>query len=97
MNNIFDDTTHHFFMAILSLKNEEECEKFFSDVCTVKEIREIAQRYEVVKMLTAGCVYNDIAKKTGASTATISRVSRALQFGEGGYKIAMDRETETHE
>ena len=95
MNNIFDDTTHHLFRAILSLKTEEECEKFFSDVCTVKEIHEIAQRYEVAKMLTEGNVYNEIAKKTGASTATISRVSRALQYGEGGYKIAMERETES--
>ncbi len=94
MNNIFDDSTNHLFELILTLGTVQECEKFFLDVCTVKEIKEIAQRCEVAKLLLDGKVYIDIVKTTGASTATISRVNRALHYGEGGYKLAVDRVAE---
>lgn len=91
MANLFDDSTKDLFEAILTLKTVEECESFFSDLCTVKEIKEISQRFEVARLLSAGYVYSDIAEKTGASTATISRVNRSLNYGEGGYKTAIER------
>jgi len=77
--------------AVLSLENLEECYRFFEDVCTVSELRSIAQRFEVAKMLREGMTYTSIAEKTGASTATISRVNRSLQFGCDGYKIVFER------
>mgnify|MGYP000389382129 FL=1 len=91
MANLFDDSTKDLFEAILTLKTVEECESFFSDLCTVKEIKETSQRFEVARLLSAGYVYSDIAEKTGASTATISRVNRSLNYGEGGYKTAIER------
>ena len=91
MANLFDDSTKDLFEAILTLKTVEECESFFSDLCTVKEIKETSQRFEVTRLLSAGYVYSDIAEKTGASTATISRVNRSLNYGEGGYKTAIER------
>ncbi len=91
MANLFDNSTKELFEAILTLKSVEECESFFSDLCTVKEIKETSQRFEVAKLLSAGYVYSDIAEKTGASTATISRVNRALNYGEGGYKTVIER------
>ncbi len=94
MNNIFDETTTHFFEAILTLKTPEECEKFFSDVCTVKEIKDLAQRYEVARLLLdekETHTYNDIVKTTGASTATISRVKNSVLYGQGGYRLANER------
>lgn len=91
MANLFDNSTKELFEAVLTLKTVEECESFFSDLCTVKEIKETSQRFEVAKLLSKGYVYSDIAEKTGASTATISRVNRALNYGEGGYKIVIER------
>lgn len=79
------------FDAILKLKNIEECYRFFEDICTIKEIQSIAQRLEVAKLLTANNTYSEIEKQTGASTATISRVNRSLQYGVDGYKIVLDR------
>ena len=80
------------FDAILTLEEEEECYKFFEDVCTVPEIKAMAQRYNVAEMLDRGCVYSEIVKETGASTATISRVNRSLSYdGSGGYNIVFDR------
>lgn len=81
----------HLFEAILSLENMEECYKFFSDVCTIKELLAMAQRYEVALMLNKKMTYLDIAEKTGASTATISRVNRSLTYGEDGYKLAFKK------
>lgn len=69
----------------------EECYRFFEDICTIKEIQSIAQRLEVAKLLTANNTYSEIEKLTGASTATISRVNRSLQYGVDGYKIVLDR------
>ncbi len=79
------------FEAILTLKNEEECYAFFEDVCTVNELLSFAQRYEVAKMLRKGNTYLEIAEKTGASTATISRVNRSLNFGNDGYDLTFKR------
>lgn len=81
------DDNHLDFLckAILELKNEEEVEKFFSDLCTINELKSLSQRLVVAKMLTEEHVYSDIVAKTGASTATISRVNRSLSFGAGGY------------
>ena len=79
------------FEAILSLQDKEECYAFFEDVCTVNELLSLSQRYEVARMLRQRKTYLDIAEKTGASTATISRVNRCLHYGTDGYKLAIDR------
>ena len=81
----------HFFDAVLSLENKEECYKFFEDVCTVKEILDIAQRLKAAKMLRAGANYVEVCTETGMSTATISRVSKCLEYGSGGYDIVLNR------
>ncbi|MDI6601685.1 MAG: YerC/YecD family TrpR-related protein [Thermoanaerobacteraceae bacterium] len=79
------------FEAILELKDVEECYRFFEDLCTVNEIKEMAQRLQVAKMLRQKKTYVEIADKTGASTATISRVNRYLNYGSDGYNIILDR------
>ncbi|MCM1159112.1 MAG: YerC/YecD family TrpR-related protein [Bacteroidales bacterium] len=79
------------FEAILTLENEEECFNFFEDVCTVNELLSLAQRFEVAKMLKDGCTYMEVAEKTGASTATISRVNRSLNYGKDGYEMVFAR------
>jgi len=79
------------FEAILSLKNLDECYKFFEDACTVKEILEIAQRLKAAKMLKAGKNYIEVCTETGMSSATISRVSKCLEYGAGGYELAIAR------
>ena len=79
------------FDAILSLRNREECYAFFEDACTVKEILDISQRLKAAKMLASGAAYVDISRDTGMSTATISRVSKCLEYGAGGYKTAIRR------
>ncbi len=80
------------YEAILKLKTIEECEAFFEDLCTVQELESITQRLVVAKLLTEGKVYTDIVERTGASTATISRVNRTLNYtSNGGYGIVFDR------
>ncbi len=79
------------FDAILSLKNREECYDFFKDLATVKEVHSLAQRYEVAALLTQGHTYQYIANKTGASTATISRVNRSITDGSGIYDVVFER------
>ena len=79
------------FDAILSLQNREECYSFFEDICTVNELLSLSQRFEVAAMLRQKKTYLEIAEKTGASTATISRVNRSLLYGEGGYDIVFSR------
>ena len=79
------------FDAILSLQNKEECYHFFEDLCTVNELLSLSQRYEVAEMLSAKKTYLEIAEKTGASTATISRVNRALIYGNDGYQLVLKR------
>jgi len=86
----------YFFDAVLTLKSREECYNFFEDVCTINELFTISQRLMVAKMLTEGKTYIEISEVTGASTATISRVNRSLEYGNDGYNIAMERiEAET--
>ena len=89
--NVRTEAVDHLFDAILSLENKEECYKFFEDVCTVNELLAFSQRYEVAKMLREQRTYLDIAEKTGASTATISRVNRSLNYGCDGYDMVFAR------
>lgn len=79
------------YKAILSLKNIDECVRFFDDLCTVSELMAMEQRYQVASCLNKGMIYNDILAETGASSATISRVNRSLQYGSGGYAIVFER------
>ncbi len=81
----------HLFDAVLTLENREDCYRFFSDLCTIKELLAMAQRFEVALMLKDKTTYLDIAEKTGASTATISRVNRSLSYGEDGYQMVFER------
>ena len=90
-SKIKDKFTDALFKAILQLKTEEECYRFFEDICTIKEIQSISQRLEVAKLLKEGQTYNEIENATGASTATISRVNRCLHYGADGYKIILQR------
>ena len=83
--------TDTLFEAISSLQNTEECYQFFEDICTVKEIVSFSQRFEVAKMLMDKRTYLDISEKTGASTATISRVNRSLNYGNDGYDMVFER------
>ena len=86
-----DDNLSFLYRAILMLQTEEECERFFDDLCTGPELKAIAQRLEVAKLLKEQNVYSKIVEKTGASTATISRVNRSLQYGANGYDIIFER------
>lgn len=79
------------YEAILTLKDLEECKKFFSDLCTVAELRAMEQRFEVAMLLSDGMIYNDILERTGASSATISRVNRSLIYGSGGYESVLEK------
>ena len=80
-----------FFKAILTLENEEECYKFFEDVCTVNEVLSISQRFAVARMLKENHTYLEVAQETGASTATISRVNRSLNYGNDSYDMVLAR------
>ncbi|MEG0133577.1 MAG: YerC/YecD family TrpR-related protein [Clostridium sp.] len=80
-----------FFDAILALENREECYKFFEDVATITEVKALAQRIHVAKLLKSKKTYTEIAEITGASTATISRVNRCLNYGSDGYNTVLDR------
>ncbi len=86
-----EDTLDHLFAAILTLESVEDCYAFFEDLCTVAELKSMAQRLEVAKMLQENCTYGDIAAHTGASTATISRVKRCLLYGADGYQNVLAR------
>ncbi|HEY9061417.1 MAG TPA: YerC/YecD family TrpR-related protein [Pseudobacteroides sp.] len=90
-SKIRDENTDKLFEAILLLNDIDECYSFFEDLCTVSEIKALAQRLEVAKMLKKGVTYTEIAEKTGASTATISRVNRCLNYGADGYKMVIER------
>lgn len=90
-SKIRDKLTDNLFEAVLLLKNIDECYSFFEDICTISEIKALAQRLEVAKMLRAGITYSEISEKTGASTATISRVNKYLNYGADGYRLVLDR------
>ena len=85
------DAVDHVFDAILCLKDKDECYNFFEDLCTVNELLSLSQRFEVASMLKAHKTYLEIAEKTGASTATISRVNRSLTYGNDGYEMVFER------
>jgi TrpR-related protein YerC/YecD len=86
-----DALTDQLFQAILLLQTKEECYQFFEDICTIGELKSLAQRLEVARMLHHGHIYDDIVERTGASTATISRVKRSLHYGADGYKLVLAR------
>ncbi|MTI66807.1 MAG: hypothetical protein FH753_09430 [Firmicutes bacterium] len=90
-SKIKDKETNELFEAVLKLENIEECYRFFEDICTIKEIKAIAQRLHVAKLLRQKETYSHIEEETGASTATISRISRCLNYGADGYNIILDR------
>ncbi len=94
MDHLHTKSTENLFKAILSLETIEECYNFFEDACTIKEIIEIAQRFEVAGMLKQGISYAQISKETGASTATISRVNKCLTYGNGGYNTVLAKLSE---
>ena len=95
--NIRTEAVDHLFEAILCLKDKEECFTFFEDVCTINELLSLSQRFEVAKMLMDKRTYLDISEKTGASTATISRVNRSLNYGNDGYDMVFKRMEEKKE
>lgn len=90
-SKIKSEETELFFNAILKLENIDECYKFFEDVATITEIKALAQRMYVADLLSKKNTYTEIAEKTGASTATISRVNRCLNYGSDGYNIVLER------
>ena len=94
MLDMHNESFDRLFEAILRLETTEECYRFFEDICTVKEICEIAGRLDVARYLSAGKNYQEISALTGASTATISRVSKCLNYGSGGYALVLKKEKE---
>ncbi len=86
-----NETTDALFDAILSLETREECYNFFEDLCTVKEISDMAQRLEAAKLLLSGSTYDQIVKTVEISTATISRINRCIQYGSGGYRSTIEK------
>ena len=91
LDKLKDKEIDQLFEAVLTLETLEDCYRFFDDLCTVGEIQSLAQRLEVARMLRQGHTYNKIESETGASTATISRVKRCLNYGNDGYQLALDR------
>ena len=91
------DSLDRLFDGILLLRTREECRAFFEDVCTIQEMRNLAQRLEAASLLERGVHYQEIAGAVGTSTATISRVSRCLQYGSGGYRTVLERLREQEE
>lgn len=89
MENFHMDAFDKLFEAVLKLESVEECRKFFEDVCTIKELQDVTQRLEVASLLKQGLNYQAISKATGASTATISRVNKCLNYGSGGYNLVL--------
>lgn len=91
MPGIHSEAVDRLFEAILGLETVEECYGFFEDICTIKEIQDMTQRLEVAMMLADGANYQTVSEKVNVSTATISRVSRCLHYGSGGYRTAIER------
>ena len=94
-DRISEQSVHILCETVMSLQNAEECRKFFDDLCTIAELKAMSQRIEVAMMLSENMMYNEIAAKTGASSATISRVKKCLDYGAGGYQIALKRRKKT--
>lgn len=91
------EAQNRLFEAVLSLKTTEECQHFFEDLCTIKELQDLSQRLEVAEMLYDGKNYQEVSRTTGASTATISRVNKCLNYGSRGYETALKRMKGTQE
>ena len=91
MENFHMEMFDQLFDAVLKLEDKVQCRKFFEDVCTIKELQDISQRLEVAKLLKDGKNYQEVSKATGASTATISRVNKCLNYGSGGYNIVLNK------
>ena len=91
MRHWHNESTEQLCAALLSLKTQEECCAFLEDLCTIKEFLELSQRLEVARLLQSGASYTAITKATGASTATISRVSKCCEYGSGGYRTVIGR------
>ena len=91
MQSFHSESMERLFKAITMLQTEEECSAFFEDLCTINEMLSLGQRFEVANMLRQHCTYNEVAEKTGASTATISRVNRCLNYGNDGYQLVIGR------
>lgn len=90
MNNIHNSSIDRLFEVIMNLHSTEECYDFFTDVCTVKELQDMAQRLDTAFLLDEGVSYQNITSQIGVSAATIGRVSRCLNYGSGGYRSAID-------
>lgn len=91
MANHHNRLQEDFFKGVLALQTVEECRWFFEDVCTIKELEALAQRFQVAQLLLSGKNYNEINELTGVSTATICRVNRCLNYGDGGYRTVLER------
>ena len=90
-SKLTEENLEMLYRAIVSLETVEECRRFFDDICTVVEVRDMAQRLQVAQMLEQKIIYADIVKLTGASTATISRINRCREYGSGGYRMVLER------
>ena len=91
MNHLHNESMDQLFQAICQLSSPEECYAFFEDLCTIKEMQDMAQRFDTAILLDQGMSYQKIAERVGVSTATISRVNRCLNYGTGGYRKALDQ------
>ena len=91
MSKLRNPDTDQLFDGILKLRSVEECYRFFTDICTIKELQAMTQRLQVAKQLYEGRNYNEVYRDTGVSSATISRVNKCLNYGDGGYKTVLDR------
>ena len=92
MNSLHTEATDRLFRALLRLETMEDCYALFEDLCTIRELRDLSQRFEVAGMLREGCSYQEISQLTGASTTTICRVNKCLLYGTGGYRAALEAE-----
>lgn len=91
MQNYNSESINDLFRSILLLENEDECRAFFEDLCTIKELQDMAQRLETARLLSEGKNYQEISREVGISSTTISRVSRCLNYGGGGYETVISR------
>ena len=91
MNHIHSESVDRLFDVILGLESREDCYRFFDDICTIKELLDMAQRFDVAVLLSQGANYQEISQQVNVSTATISRVSRCLNYGSGGYRAALEK------
>lgn len=91
MNSAQEKNSELLYEALLSLKDTDECRRFFEDICTIKELQSLVQRFQVACQLDSGKNYNAVYEDTGVSSATICRVNKCLQYGSGGYRVALER------